>query len=651
MTIDFSNPYLLALIPILAPIPFILELLSLKRPKRKEISSIMLILGPGEDVKGWRIPKRLILILRSLILSLIALSLSGPRISGDAKDHGICIIAVDRSMSMRYSEGKVKAIDKARDLAQKIASRKEGAFLLVFDDRVDETSPRPLKARSISKALSRLKPSYRMTKPEALLSAIKDLRKTLGKDLPAYVISDFRGDFWKGKRVDGLTLVAVPVSSEAPPKDCSIVSVEPSDPYPFPMTGFDLLVRFRTYGVRKCRISVQVDESETVNVDAIGGIEDGRLRVPMILKKPGWHTGTVTIRPSGFLKEGDTAFFSVYLRPYVSISLVGDNIYLEKAINPFDGGKGSYLRLRNARGLGDVGKEDIIVVSDIGSVSEADISALRDRLDKGGKAILFCGAGRRIPSWICGGEVVGRLKTDKGFSLQDFARSHKALRIFSDPRNGNLMLTRFYDILEVKPKDPNARVLAFLRDEVPAMIEVGVGRGTLIFFPFSLDPSSTDLPLKPFFPPLVHELIKYLAEDNWKPPFLHAQVGKAIPVPFSSFGEDGFELLDPSGRRLEVAKNEPRFVPEIPGIYRVVTKDKGVVLAMAVNVPTRELDLERISDKELRELGWIEFSSSPEGKGIDLVPVVILLLALILLAEGMLIRPLFPHACSGTGPV
>jgi hypothetical protein len=640
MTIAFSNPYLLALIPILAPIPFILELLSLKRPRRKEISSIMLILGPKEEARGWRIPKRLIPILRSLILSLIALSISGPKISGGAKDHGICIIAVDRSMSMRYLEGKGRAIDKARDLAQKIASRKEGAFLLAFDDRVYEISPRPLRAGSIDKALSKVEPSYRTTKPEALLSAIKDLRKALGKDLPAYVISDFRGEFWKEKRVDGLTLVAVPVSSEALPEDCSIVSVEPSDPYPFPTTGFDLLVRFRTYGVRKCRISVQVDGSKTLDVDAIGGAEDGRLRVPMALEKPGWHTGTVTIRPSGFLKEGDTAFFSVYLRPYVSIALLGDNIYLEKAINPFDGGRGSYLRLRNARGLGDVGKEDIVVASDIGSMSEADLSALRNRLDKGGKAILFCGSGRRIPSWICGGEVVGRLKNDKGFLLQDFARSHKALRIFSDPRNGNLMLTRFYDVLEVKPSDPKARVLAFLQDEVPAMIEVAVGRGTLIFFPFSLDPSSTDLPLKPFFPPLVHELIKYLAEDKWKPPSLHGQVGRSIPLPFSSFGEDGLELLDPSGRRLEVAESDHRFVPEIPGIYRVMAKDRGVVLAMAVNVPSRELDLKRISDKELRELGWLELpSSSPKGKEIDLVPAVILLAALVLLAEGMLIRP------------
>jgi hypothetical protein len=111
-------------------------------------------------------------------------------------------------------------------------------------------------------------------------------------------------------------------------------------------------------------------------------------------------------------------------------------------------------------------------------------------------------------------------------------------------------------------------------------------------------------------------------------------------LPFSSFGEDGLELLDPSGRRLEVAESDHRFVPEIPGIYRVMAKDRGVVLAMAVNVPSRELDLKRISDKELRELGWLELpSSSPKGKEIDLVPAVILIAALVLLAEGMLIRP------------
>jgi hypothetical protein len=149
--------------------------------------------------------------------------------------------------------------------------------------------------------------------------------------------------------------------------------------------------------------------------------------------------------------------------------------------------------------------------------------------------------------------------------------------------------------------------LARLETGDPFLVEKQFGNGRVIACATALDADWSNLPLRPFYLPLVQRLAVYLASTIYPPRNL--DVGKPLVafLPVTDAGKK-VALTDPDGSMLEVAvvKKQGRGVVEFgntqrPGLY-TLRLPAGQPLHYVVNAARRESDLQRLTDREIAEL-------------------------------------------------
>ena len=83
--------------------------------------------------------------------------------------------------------------------------------------------------------------------------------------------------------------------------------------------------------------------------------------------------------------------------------------------------------------------------------------------------------------------------------------------VFKAPRSGDFSAAHVYRYRALQPS-PADRVIARFDDGAVAAAEKKVGSGRSIVWTSTLDDSWTDIGVKPVFLPLVHQLVRYLAQ-------------------------------------------------------------------------------------------------------------------------------------------
>jgi hypothetical protein len=105
------------------------------------------------------------------------------------------------------------------------------------------------------------------------------------------------------------------------------------------------------------------------------------------------------------------------------------------------------------------------------------------------------------------GTVEGPLtNAETAWRLERWEAEHPIFRPFADPEHGDLRRPSFTGITRITP-DPAARVLAWFRGGVPALLEKPHGRGRVIWFATACDRDWGDWPRGRMFLPLVHQMI------------------------------------------------------------------------------------------------------------------------------------------------
>ncbi len=140
-------------------------------------------------------------------------------------------------------------------------------------------------------------------------------------------------------------------------------------------------------------------------------------------------------------------------------------------------------------------------------------------------------------------------------------------------------------VIEYTEKIKGGKVLGMLEDGTPFVVE----KDGVIYFPLPLDSSS--LTFSPFFPPLIHSLLLYLAGEK------KCIIRMDEPYIFDLPEKNIATVIAPDGRKYRVRKEEGRFVfrnTGKKGIYRVKDTD----LIFAVNQLPEESDISVLSDEE-----------------------------------------------------
>ncbi len=166
---------------------------------------------------------------------------------------------------------------------------------------------------------------------------------------------------------------------------------------------------------------------------------------------------------------------------------------------------------------GTLDKRNVVILNDavvpLGLARRSAAALRRTRRRPAGRARPDAASGRPPRRTCCraSSEQVVERASGRGATVgwRDF--SHPVFEIFRAPRSGDFTAARVYRYraLETAPGD---RVLARFDDGAVAAAERRVGTGRVIAWTTTLDREWSDLPQTPVFLPLVHQLVKYLAQ-------------------------------------------------------------------------------------------------------------------------------------------
>ena len=167
--------------------------------------------------------------------------------------------------------------------------------------------------------------------------------------------------------------------------------------------------------------------------------------------------------------------------------------------------------------------------------------------------------------------------------------------IFKAPRSGDFSAARIYRYRTLTT-GPNDRVLARFDDGAVAVAERKLGAGRVIALTSTLDDSYRDLPLKPVYLPLVHQLVKYLGQVESPRSWL--TVGQVVDVSALTKARANWLVVTPSGKRVTSSVRSS-------WTNRACTRSgppeeaRPPPQALAVNIDPAESDLTPIDPAEL----------------------------------------------------
>ncbi len=179
---------------------------------------------------------------------------------------------------------------------------------------------------------------------------------------------------------------------------------------------------------------------------------------------------------------------------------------------------------------------------------------------------------------------------------------HPIFEPFQGTRFNDFSALRFFNYMQLETGE-GARVLARFDDDSPAMVEVAVGEGRLMIWPFALQLEWTNLPKNPRFIPLLYETLSYLG--NLQEGAATWEIGERIPLQALVVDESGKGTIQMPGdtESMEIGLDDRdlagRLVLASPGFFR--TKQSGAdnwKQIDATNVAPEEGDLTPITEAE-----------------------------------------------------
>ncbi|MGB8166178.1 MAG: CARDB domain-containing protein, partial [Chthoniobacteraceae bacterium] len=337
--------------------------------------------------------------------------------------------------------------------------------------------------------------------------------------------------------------------------------------------------------------------------------------------------------PSNEPLKGETAFAEIALQPYSAGRVELADLIKTAVIRPEE---------LNAKALV---AQAVVVLANVRRLNDDQLRALEDFVKNGGGLLIFPGD-RVDANWynsallkdgkgllpLAYGQLAGDLKEGSpAIGIVSERYENPALDLFNDPRNGSFsdaQIRMWFRMQErARAADaPPVTTLAKLDSGDVFLAEKAFGEGRVIACAVPCDADWSNLPMRPFYLPLMQRLCVYLASTVFPPRNL--DVGKPIVsfLPSADAGKKAV-LAKPDGVSVEVAiaKKGERGVVEFantqqPGLY-TLNSPSGTATHYVVNASRRESDLAKLTDKEIadfaREHGVALVQNGTDFKQLD----------------------------------
>ena len=623
---SFLNPFLLFGSLALA-IPVLIHLVRREKSEIIPFSSLMFLLKvPKRSIRQQKIKNLLLMALRLLILALLVGSFARPYFTQPATpaantnaNRGV-VLMLDNSYSMRYGTNfdKLKAEARSRIDALGASDR---MVLIAFNENATVLAQPTSDKNALKAAVDTLEPSFQATKfYEAFVLADRVLGDFGGDRKELVVISDFQKNGWNRssrESVIGTEVKAEPVNLAV--KDWINVGV---DSVLVDETSFNrtyqgrLVARIHNHSKDKpveVPVSVSLNDKEvgrknvTVSANATTIAEFTGFELPL-----GFSKGRVRIEAPDPLLVDNDFLFAIERREKLNVLIVDagkakQSLYLRQAYTstpdlPFE----VTTMVVSAVTADQLAKHEIVIINDVPRLSDS----VRDKMDElrktGQGQLIILGENSEIGWWSNYAKLpvkpVQRIfvPKDRGrpsVSLTTYDQNHTIFKPFKTSTRVALNSSQFFAYMNVEAK-PGATVLAKLDDGSPMIVESAKDDHGLLVFNSTIDSRWNDMPLKPSFLPLFHEVVHYLTRYNENRGWY--SLGEAIEVTGGLENVDA-AVIEPDKTRKPLgtlAAGQARFfTPEMPGFHEIrVGPDTRMV---AVNPPAPEGNLDSMPPEDL----------------------------------------------------
>ncbi len=156
---------------------------------------------------------------------------------------------------------------------------------------------------------------------------------------------------------------------------------------------------------------------------------------------------------------------------------------------------------------------------------------------------------------------------------------------------------------------PYSQVLARFDSGDPALIELSVGKGSLLILTCGWHPSDSQLALSSKFVPLLYSMLEYSGVFAGRQSQYF--IGDYIKIPHSiRTGASDIQILKPDDSRVRIENDREVFTDtDLPGIYSIETSEGSHLFA--VNLPPRECQTAAMQIEDIERYG-VSFRQSSE---------------------------------------
>lgn len=577
--LNFLAPAALGGLLLLA-IPIAVHLFKPRKMRQTPFSSLRWLRTSQQRLsRRIRWHQMLLFLLRAAFIIFLVLALAKPLLGpSTASKHTDSFVVLDVSRSMAYQRpGQPTPLERARQIAGDLLSNGrvgDRVSLLVTDSHTRIVMPLTPDFRAHLPALESIRATASDTNLSSALTVIRPMLAHCrpNTEVEVFFLTDNHQQSWIQREVAAFTRdLSVPVRIQ-------LVDVGVREA----PNGWIADARFisRTEGSTVRRV-IQADlgcageqaQERTLRLAGIAGVAEQERSVTM---EPGRRTvvyfavpATLNLRgqvaqlellPADGLPSDDRFFLNLDQTAALRILLVesdgnGDDwlrsgLFLQRAIETLVASPDRVLELvrRTATGATprDFVEADVIFLAGVPELADAQVESLEDRVRQGAGLVVFLGPTVRPefyntklykPLQPSDGLLSTALKAIEPSQKESTAPltgvrwNHRLLAPLSDPKLGDLAQVRFrnYYRFASGPAETDT-VLAWIDDEVPALVERSIGAGKVLLFNTTANEEWTDLSRRGSFVPLVDRLLTYLSGGGVRRSF---ESGETVTLPLA----------------------------------------------------------------------------------------------------------------------
>ena len=624
---SFLNPFLLFGSVALA-IPVLIHLVRREKSEIIPFSSLMFLLKvPKRSIRQQKMKNLLLMALRLLILALLVGAFARPYMTQPAKpvananSNQGAVLMLDNSYSMQYGDNfkKLKAEAQKRIDALRASDR---MAIVAFNENASLLSRPTSDKNALKAAVDTLEPSFGGTRYyEAFTLADRVLSEFGGDQKQLIIISDFQRNGWN--RSSRESVISNDVKTETvnlAVKDFNNVGIDSvivEQPTSFTRTyNGRIIARIHNYSKDKpivVPVVVSLDDKEvgrkqvtvSANSTALAEFTGFDLRL-------GFLKGRIRIEADDPLKVDNEFLFSIERREKLNVLVVDagkakQSLYLKEAYTstaelPFEITTVTYSAITPE----ELAKHEVVIINDVPRLPDKVREKMDDLRKTGQGQLVILAENAEVGWWNTYAKLPVKplqrifVAHDRGrpfVALTTYDHNHAIFKPFEKSTRVALNSAQFTAYLNVEAK-PGAVVLAKYEDGSPVIVESAKDDHGMLVFNSTVDSKWNDLPLKPSFLPLFHEMIRYLSRYNESKGWY--QLGEGIPVT-AGIDSATAAVIDPKGERQALgdisAGQSKFFTPVVPGFHEIrVGPDTRLI---AVNPPSAEGNLDSMPPEDL----------------------------------------------------